>query len=1156
METPEDIAVKLKVIGDKTGLKRISGDFLGLAGDLAEPLLLLSTGASKAQVAWAGFRGVMEAKVLGPLSLVAGASTAALLGINKLAKGFSEFGMTGAANLEAIETRFKAVLRSQILAGERIRENVELAKDTPFDQQGVMEANRALEILTQGALSTKEGMLLVGDAIATAGEELQDVSKWVGRLYDALQSGSPIGEAAMRLQEMGLITGGVRRTLDSMVDSGASFSDMWGVVENQLKKSEGAMKDLSENLEGLQSTLDDTRQVMLAKFSEGFLEGEKASIDATTKSMEALTPVVEYFGGVFGGISNRIEKGRASMSNFITQSDLFAPSVKIAGQALLTMLTIMSAAGAAAVLKFSVGLIKSTAASYKLTTATGVLATAQNVQASAVMRLGKANSVLIKGVTALRAGNYALALSYIKLSAQQLLAAVRTNFASVAAIGLKGVMKGLGATISVVTNLFRSLAASLIANPMLLVAAGVLIVIAALVKWNSVMKEAQQRLEDFNKATNDIVAGLEAQQRAIKTTTDLMKAHNNAVNALADARKALAAAEREGSKEEQAAAKRRVDETSLSVSKLDNFDNRDLSLTDKEREKIKSDAASKDQLKEVERDARRAKMSPRELAADLQKEVDEAKKKFDAAKAEEEAQKSVKNKQQASARRQTEDTSNLAIEEAKLRDLRALMEEREKVAGSLAASEVQDVGGPDSLIDYEKLGRKGDETLKAFLTRLDKEEADLVKRIEELQANVADKRSGMEDALSGDSKIEIIKAQISLRDQAAQSEDEVVSMRNSVLENKDATQDERDELDFKERKFRSLLELARKYNVSLNAGDQSRDQVELEILEEKFKKESDIVELKKKQIEAQRAMEDAQLNAASRRFDVEKSIIGLKDLGIAGDLKQLEIERQKLDLRLKAKDIGEEEYRNQKDLILAEEEAIERRAAEKNQDAVTATRITQFEVEEEAAKRAGDVAAAQIARQRRDQLELEQVTRKAREEAKGLWESEAGQNFFVDEQVEAYKKSRDQKRKFEEEDMARARQASKEEQAINYGALREDILRYQGKTEAAEAAERQTNALRDASLLKEQKRKYIEEGFSEGDASDLADRDVASSQAARELDKLKSAGTGEIVSSSLARIGGGGGVSGNDPVGRRIDITNELLRKILKKEGGIDLGVN
>ncbi len=42
---------------------------------------------------------------------------------------------------------------------------------------------------------------------------------WIGRLYDGLQSGRPVGEAMMRLQELGVISGDTRNQIENLQKS-------------------------------------------------------------------------------------------------------------------------------------------------------------------------------------------------------------------------------------------------------------------------------------------------------------------------------------------------------------------------------------------------------------------------------------------------------------------------------------------------------------------------------------------------------------------------------------------------------------------------------------------------------------------------------------------------------------------------------------------------------------------------------------------------------------------------------------------------------------------------------------------------------------------------------------------------------------------------
>jgi hypothetical protein len=1147
-QQPQQVPVQVSVSTDKAGLAKVKGDFLGLAGDLAEPMLVLAAGGTKAEAAWSGLRGLFEARILGPLSLVAGASTAALIAINRLAKGYADLGMSGAAGLQSIETKFKSVLRSQELAAQRIRENVELAKETPYSQNEVMEANRALELLTQGALSSKEGMKLVGDATAVAGEEFSDVAKWVGRLYDALQSGAPIGEASMRLQEMGVINGQTRRTLESMVDSGAAFSEMWGVVEGQLRKSEGAMKDLSKNLEGLQSTYQDTLAVMQAKFSAGFIEGEMAATDTATKSLEALTPTVETLGKLLGSSSNAWEKWKNKVVTAVTSLPGFSQAATGAAIALTGLLAAISAGSAAAMMRFAASVIATTLAKNRMIKSTGALVVAQQAQAMATSELAAANVALATATTAVTQGNYAAAVSSLRLAATHTIAAGKTSAATVASIGLGAAWKGLTGVVGVLTGAIRAMLVSLVTNPFLLIAAAVMAVGAAFLWWTNTMKEARERAEAFAKATNDIVSSLQAQQRAIKTTTDLMRTHNAAVNELANARKALSEAERDGSAKDVANAKKRVAAIEAELAAINNFDRSKMSLTDEEKSQRVKRSEDSEKLKQLQREEARAKMSPQELAKDLRKEADEQQDKFENANRETRSQEVVKSKQSASAREATEISSELAGMEGKLREFREKRDaevdklEMLRKAGSAAGGVAGYVAGQAT----------NDPVLEEYKARADAQEAEILARIEQLRSKVVDARSGLAQALDGDSTIEKFKARISLRNQASESQNQVASLEAEVANaGEDADPAKLEELDLAKRNLQALLDLAKQYGVALDAGAQSRDETDLEIAKAKLEKERDIVALREKQAAARRAEEEAAFQSQNSQLETEKAILGLKNLGLEGDLRAIAYEQQKLDLALARKKVSEEEYRQKTAILEAEAAAARESARRRSVSAVNETRINQLRLEEEWARRVGNTEAANNAAQRADELELAEIGRKVRQEAVEMFETEAERNRYIEERMNQERRAMEQSKRIREEDAARRRRDSRDDQALTYEELRAEILRYKGQDAAAEQADKEANRRRDERMARDQKKSYIEQGFSEKDAEEMAGRDVLAAQAQRELEKLKEAGRGQITASSLARIGGGGAVVGTDPVAQRLDKTNDLLKQILERTGGV-----
>jgi hypothetical protein len=289
--------------------------------------------------------------------------------------------------------------------------------------------------------------------------------------------------------------------------------------------------------------------------------------------------------------------------------------------------------------------------------------------------------------------------------------------------------------------------------------------------------------------------------------------------------------------------------------------------------------------------------------------------------------------------------------------------------------------------------------------------------------------------------------------------------------------------------------------------------------------------------------------------EVEKTIIGIQALGLAGDLKAIDLERQKLAAALRRQKLGQEDYDQKMKILAAEEAAAKLKAGDRVKDAVTDTRVTQLRLEEEAARRIGDIEAENVARKKAEELEDSKAQRRLQQEAKEMFDSAEDQKKFVAEQMQVERTAREQRRQFEEEDRARKRQGSRESQELTFGELREEVLRYQGQTKAAEEAKRENDRLRDDTLRKDQQKKYVDEGFGADEAGKMAERDVVAQQAARRLEELKRAGSGTIVASSLARIGGGGNVTGTDPVAARIDITNKLLEQIRDQRAGGSKGV-
>lgn len=200
-------------------------------------------------------RGILQS--VAGISLIAGGAAAAGAAVAHLATGLATVGVGGNAQLEQYSTSFKVLLGSADAAQKRIAELYTFAQTTPFELPEVVAADRLLQTFGGTVLATGKNLTLVGDIAAGTTQPFQDVAMWIGRTYDALQSGRPWGEAAQRLQEMGALSGQARARLEEMTASGASGAQVWAAFTQEMSRFNGMMQEQSHTFSGLASTARD-----------------------------------------------------------------------------------------------------------------------------------------------------------------------------------------------------------------------------------------------------------------------------------------------------------------------------------------------------------------------------------------------------------------------------------------------------------------------------------------------------------------------------------------------------------------------------------------------------------------------------------------------------------------------------------------------------------------------------------------------------------------------------------------------------------------------------------------------------------------------------------------------------------------------------------
>lgn len=212
---------------------------------------------------------------------------AAIGGIAGLTAGITK-AIGKAAELEQLETAFQPLLGSANAAEARIKELSEFAANTPFELPEIARASRTLETLTRGALSTGRGLTLVGDVAAATARPFEEISTTVGRLYDGLQSGRPVGEAMARLQELGVISGETRAQLERLQSEGRGGAEVWAVAEAAMGRFSGGMKLQSGTWNGLMSTLRDNVSLAFAAFGEPIIDMLKPVLEGAIERAKRL----------------------------------------------------------------------------------------------------------------------------------------------------------------------------------------------------------------------------------------------------------------------------------------------------------------------------------------------------------------------------------------------------------------------------------------------------------------------------------------------------------------------------------------------------------------------------------------------------------------------------------------------------------------------------------------------------------------------------------------------------------------------------------------------------------------------------------------------------------------------------------------------------
>ena len=535
----------------RSGIRAVASDASAAQNALFGMGLALATGASKGQAALTGLRDFMLSRLLGPLADMGTRVAGFSMGLLRLGRAFSQVGMQGAANIEKLTMAFKVLLGGVEAAKKRVESLIKFSNSTPFELKGVVTANRTLQVLTKGALSTEKGMNLVGDAAAAAGVDFEAVAFQVGRLYDGLQNGTPVGEAAFRLQELGLLSGEARAQIEALQKSNADGASVWRVAEADLSRYKGGMEALSQTLANLQINLEDTKDVAAGVFSKGYMDAEKAGIEAQTKAIKGLIPLFQYMGETMGAVSGKWDKFKAGLVDATVGSKVFQSAAVPAFQAVSSVLAGLTAAtgliGLARGAKIAMGAVKAARGAASL----GAVGAAGPPQIGATA--GRIGGKIDSALTALFGVQVVMgtkAAAVVSRWHQAVLGAAKAGGKfSVVSYALTAAMTLVSGAFKLATNAIKGMATAFLAlGPIGWVLTLLGAAAAGFYHYAKGLRASVDAMEAFQNAQAETVAALQREANAVRTAQDAHKVRARALREMVDLMEELKAVEEDYAK--------------------------------------------------------------------------------------------------------------------------------------------------------------------------------------------------------------------------------------------------------------------------------------------------------------------------------------------------------------------------------------------------------------------------------------------------------------------------------------------------------------------------------------------------------------------------------------------------------------------------------
>ncbi len=506
------------------------------AGQVGGVALDLAQGATAFQAATNALKGAALDKLLGPTAIFAGG----LIGVLRTMKaivdqsGLLERGLKRIANIQQIQGKFETLLKSAEKAQKRMEELYKFANRSPFDLADIAEANRILEALSKGALSAADGMEMVGDAAAAAGESMSEVATRVGKLYAALRSGRSLDKILFQLQMSGIVTDELAVSLENAELAGSSFAEKWKLVTDVLKRSEGGMKNELATMKGLEAQIKNASAAMEQAFGQPFVEAQAKAMQNTLEATKNLTPLMGKIAADAAPILKIFTNAKNSITEMTLATKGFADVLGTAWEVAKAMTVALAAGSAANLFRNVAPLVRAGSANRAVAaSSTGTPGYTAGMAKSAELAAGASSAfaeAAFGTALALKAQSLWVGLSTRAISLHGVAVAAATagqtkfsaaKYAGVVAAGLlSGALGILRVAYNAVAGAAAGAGAALVKSPWTMIAMAAATSMYAIYEWANSVEKAKRSYIDFISEVSGRRNELDRLARSMETLDD------------------------------------------------------------------------------------------------------------------------------------------------------------------------------------------------------------------------------------------------------------------------------------------------------------------------------------------------------------------------------------------------------------------------------------------------------------------------------------------------------------------------------------------------------------------------------------------------------------------------------------------------------------